>query len=73
MLFTKMTKYFSREDVTCQTVASSHCTAIAVSFIPLSYSVCVFKKQQKTNKKPQTPVPPVYNEILKFPTKTNEK
>lgn len=45
MLFTKMTKYFSREDVTCQTVASSHCTAIAVSFIPLSYSVCVFKKQ----------------------------
>lgn len=42
MLFTKMTKYFSREDVTCQTVASSHCTAIAVSFIPLSYSVCGF-------------------------------
>lgn len=73
MLFTKMTKYFSREDVTCQTVASSHCTAIAVSFIPLSYSVYLKNKQQKTNKKPQTPVSPVYNEILKFPTKTNEK
>lgn len=51
MLFTKMTKYFSREDVTCQTVASSHCTAIAVSFIPLSYSVCVFKKTTKNKQK----------------------